>query len=486
VPQAKGILPRRDDKEVLYKNPQTCGYFASVKLDSAIDRPRAEAWLGEVGRLVDELVERLPAKRGQEKGDKVAAVAVGLAPSFFILNGQPRFDPPLEPPAAFAIEAAESMPNRSGVLASTALLDSDVFFYIASVFEARVNAFLSALAAMRPDVASLTFDRGYQRLDGTEPFGYADGLRNIRKQDRSDFVFVDRDERNLEEPAWAHDGSYMVFLKIQQHPDAFAGLPDDPARDAVIGRIKMGDRLDLVGQNIDPKDEPAEPPPNLPPSSHVAKVGPRGKHDDTQIFRRGLPFIESSPDGQPRIGLHFCSFQASLDQFDVVFNDWALNPHFPVQDGTADALLDPARQPAPTTFEKVGFFFVPPFREEGLSSTVFGKQPKPRKPKEGRLVVHKRVVDPTDSSRRFERGGFVFQILDGQGQVVGAQFTSDSAGRAVCPTKLQLGQTYSLQELVSPVPNVDLQTRQFQMEKSHQLLRVVNSVTQPNGPYGQR
>src|SRR6266550_3872431 len=98
--QAKGILPRRDDREVLYKNPQTCGYFVAVKLDPAIDRPRAEAWLGVVSGLVDELVERLPAERGEEKGRKVAAVAVGLAPSFFTTGGAPRFNPPVEPPTA--------------------------------------------------------------------------------------------------------------------------------------------------------------------------------------------------------------------------------------------------------------------------------------------------------------------------------------------------------------------------------------------------
>jgi Dyp-type peroxidase family len=485
VAQAKGVLPRGEDKDVLYKNPETCGYFVSVKLDPAIDRGRAQAWFAEVGKLVGELVERLPAKRGQTKGDKVAAVAVGLAPSFFIVNGQPRFDPPLEPPAAFAIEAADLMPSSGTALAGIAGVEGDILFYVASVFEARVNAFISALAAMKPNVASVTFDRGYQRIDDTEPFGYADGLRNIRREDRPEFVFVDHEERHLEEPAWAHGGTYMAFLKIQQHPDAFAALPDEQTRDAIIGRMKEGDRLDLAGQNIDPKKEPSEPPPNLPPASHVMKVGPRGKHDDTQIFRRGLPFIETSPDGQPHIGLNFCSFQASLDQFDVVFNDWAMNGRFPIDTAGPDALLDGGRQPQPlTTIEKVGFFFVPPYREESLAAAVFPAAAKPQKPKHGRLVVRKSVRSNADQTQRFERGGFVFQVLNAQNQPVGGQFTSDSTGRAICPEKLEIGQSYVLEEVSSPFGDrVQLQTVSFTMEKSRQPITLRNLVS-PTGPYG--
>src|SRR5687768_14754991 len=100
--QAKGVLPRRDDRDVLYANPRTCGYFIGVKLDPAIDRPRAEAWLSHVSGLVDDLVERLPARKGEAKGEKVASIAVGLAPRFFGSDEAPRFSPAVEPPAGFA------------------------------------------------------------------------------------------------------------------------------------------------------------------------------------------------------------------------------------------------------------------------------------------------------------------------------------------------------------------------------------------------
>jgi Dyp-type peroxidase family len=482
--QAKGILPRRDDREVLYKNPQTCGYFVAVKLDPTIDRGRTEAWLGAVSGLVNELVERLPPERGEQKGRKVAAVAVGLAPSFFTTGGAPRFNPPVEPPTGFA--PGVPFPNAAPPLANVPLVDADVLFYIASVFEARVNAFISKLAQMRPEVQAIWLERGYQRLDGTEPFGYKDGLRNIRSQERPRFVFVHRDGRELDEPAWADGGSYIAYLKILQRPEQFAALPDDAARDQVMGRTKDGSRLDLAGRGTDPKQEPAEPPPNLPATAHVGKAGPRGAHDDNQIFRRGLPFIETTADGQVRVGLQFCSFQASLEQFDVVFNDWLLNRQFPQQPGGAeagaDALLDPARQL--TVIEKVGFFFVPPYNEQGLAAAVFTAHEEHR-PVTGRLVVHKRVVDPNDATRRFERRGFTFQILDGQGQpVAGSQFTTDSTGRGICPMELLIGQPYTLQELSSPVANVQLADTPFTMDRSNQQLRVANEVTQPNTPYG--
>jgi Dyp-type peroxidase family len=482
--QAKGILPRGEDKTVLYKNPMMCGYFIAVRIDPSMNRAAAETWLARVGDEIDKLVARLPRKRGQEKGDKVAAVALGFAPTFFTLAGQPRFEPAVEPPAAFATDAPEPMPHAGEPLSSVAPVDGDVLFYVASVFEARVNEFISALAGM-PEVSSITFDRGYQRVDEREPFGYRDGLRNIRKEDRPDFVFVDRDTRNVEEPAWAEGGTYMAFLRIRQHPDAFGGVADDAARDNIIGRRKNGDRIDLEGQGIEPKDEPTTPAPSLPPSSHVLKVGPRGVHDDTQIFRRGLPFIETSSDGQPHIGLNFCSFQASLDQFDVFFNDWAMNTRFPVDGAGPDALLDQARQPRPlTTIEKVGFFFVPPYREEGLVAAVFPAPVKPRKPKQGRLIVRKRVRGQTEEAQRFERAGFVFQVLDAQSQPVGGQFISDRTGRAVCPERLQIGQNYLLQEVASPFGSqVQLQAIPFTMQKSREQLLVRNLVS-PTSPYG--
>lgn len=63
--QAKGVLPRGDDREVLYRNPRTCGYFVGVKLSGGLDRAMAEQWLARVDALVDDLVVREDPKAGQ-------------------------------------------------------------------------------------------------------------------------------------------------------------------------------------------------------------------------------------------------------------------------------------------------------------------------------------------------------------------------------------------------------------------------------------
>jgi deferrochelatase/peroxidase EfeB len=477
--QAKGILPRtREETRSLYGNPTLTGYFVAVSLRDDLDRDGLRAWLQRVSGYVDQLVEREAPEAGQAKGEKLAAVAVGLAPSFFVVGDQLRFG--IEPPAAFDLADAEPpnvLPWEAPVLAGVDRVKADILFYVASIFEARVTRFVEQIEATAPNVTAITIERGFQRLNEKEPFGYLDGVRNIPRGARSTHVYVHTD-REPDEPLWAQDGSYMVFMRIAQHRDAFLALPDDGARDAVIGRHPDGSRLDLEG--VEPRQEPAQPLPDLPPSAHVGKAAPRGKHDDTQIFRRGLPFLEA-PGGQVRVGLNFVSFQSSLDKFDTVFNDWMMSPNFPAERAGPDALLDPSR--GLTTIERVGLYFVPPHDDRHLGATLFDERRRPAR--EGRLVVRKRVVDPSDANRRFERQGFVFRVLDGNGHEVGEPFSTNSAGRAVFGGRLTIGESYTLEEVEIPVANVVAQPIPFRMERPNQQLRVVNTVTRPDTPYGQ-
>ncbi len=185
-------------------------------------------------------------------------------------------------------------------------------------------------------------------------------------------------------------------------------------------------------------------------------------------------------DGRVRVGLNFASFQPTLDQFDTVLNDWMLSPNFPSDGAGPDALFDPSL--GLTTIERIGLYFVPPYDARGLAATVFDTAR--RLAREGRLVVRKRVTDPSDPSRRFERGGFTFRVLDSAGQQVGEPFSSSSSGRAVFGGVLTVGATYVLEELSSPVANVALVTQEFQMTRPNEQVRVDNEVSQPNTPYG--
>jgi Dyp-type peroxidase family len=472
--QAKGVLPRRDDADVL-KDPRAGGYFIATLLADTLDRPGAEAWLRELTGLVDELVA--PPKGSNSRA---GAVAVGLSPTFFGRGGGSRFDPPLQIPAGFASDAGP-LPVPPG----SSAISADVMLYVVSTFEARVNAFLSKLAAS-PTVTSTQLYRGYQREDDTEPFGYRDGLRNVERTKRSGVVYVDP-RRHFEEPEGAADGSYMAYMRIAQHPAALGRLAPEQ-QDQVIGRQRDGTRLDLAGQGIDPRREPSEPTPQLPATSHVGKVGPRGGHDDTAIFRRGLPFVETTSDGKVQIGLNFCSFQASLSQFDVVFGDWAMNTQFPPQPGGGapgvDALLDPGR--GLTTILAHGYYFVPPAdpKRRFIGATLFDAPPTHRPAKTGHFAVIKRVSAQADPNARFERRGFTFQVLDAAGQPVGDPFTTDSTGRAISP-ELEVGQAYTVREVATPqIPNLQAAPDQaFTLERPNQVVQIQNTVTQPGG-YG--
>lgn len=478
--QAKGVLPKHDeDTRTLFGNPKTCGYFVGVTLRPDLERTAAQEWLRTATGLVDELVARLPTERGTAEGEKVAAVAVGLAPSFFLTNGAPRFVPPIPIPAGFERGSADD-PNPmvwdSATLAAVPRVPADVLFYVVSVFEARVARFVEGLHATTPDVVALTIDRGYQRLEGDEPFGYKDGVRNVLpRSERSTVAFVHAD-REVEEPPAADDGTYLAYLRIDQLRAAFVALADEATRDAVIGRHRDGTRLDLDG--VDPRHEPPGPPTGLPSNSHVRKAGPRGSHDDVEIFRRGLPFLETL-DGQVRVGLNFASFQASLDQLDTVLNDWIFAPNFPVDGAGPDRLLDPAG--GLTVMQKIGLYFVPPHDERHIGAAFF--DPVRRPPKTGRLVVRKRVIDPSDQRRRFERRGFVFRVTDAAGQQVGADFDSNSSGRAVLDGTLIIGQTYTVTEVGAPIPVVTSPPVTFQMTKPNQQVRMINTIAQPNTGY---
>jgi deferrochelatase/peroxidase EfeB len=464
--QAKGILPRADDHVI--RNPAAIGYIIGVTLRPDISRDDVQRWLGIAKALVDELV------KPTEEGEDLADVAAGLTPSFFGSSEAPRFVP-IQVPAGFS--ALPPVPGEP--------LKADLIFYVMSISEARVAAFLTALWATGPDVAAVGTERGYQRLDGTESFGYRDGLRNVRSDRRSVVAFVHRDELP-EEPDGAEGGSYLVYMKIAQHSDAFNALTQAD-QDALMGRRRDGTRTDAAG--VDPRaetDMPASEPPAV--VSHVRKVGPRGPRDDTQIFRRGLPFVECRADGQVAVGLQFVSFQGSLDQFDVIFNDWLMNPLFPqVGFGVArtgvDALLDPGA--GLTTIERSAIAFCPPDDERFIGATLFDDVPTHHKPKQGRVAVRKRVIDPSDPGRRFERGGFGFQLLDESGQPVGDTFVTDSMGHAQSDD-VPTGHIYTLHELptdragITPAPD-----QPVTLDHRRVVVKVMNEVNQAPG-YGTR
>ena len=449
--QARGVLPHRQDK--VMANPVATGVIATLTLRSDIDTTAVQAWLAQVEQFIDLL--RQPDK----EGDRVATVATGFSPSFFTVNGTQRF-PGLQPPVGFG-----RLPNvPSGVEIS-----ADVVFYVVSLSEAVTARFLHALA-QSPEVTGIQVERGYQRLDATEPFGYKDGLRNVvPKQNRSRTVFIDADQ-HANEPAYAIDGTYLTYMRINQNLEAFAAI-DAAVQDKIMGRTRNGDRLDLP-TGTDPQTEPEFTSDACPVASHVRKSGPRGSGNDTNdIFRRGLPYQEFTPEGTLRAGLQFVSFQASLDQFDVIFNRWMLNPDFPTPGAGQDALVANNL----ITIEKHGFYFVPGETDGSIATTLFKERGKPSKTKTGRIAVRKRLTDAgTGQPSLLDLHDFMFQITTLDGTPVGGVFTTNAAGHALSD-EIPTGD-YLVTELPPRAPLTPVAPISVTLKSAQEPIEVVNTV----------
>lgn len=184
--------------------------------------------------------------------------------------------------------------------------------------------------------------------------------------------------------------------------------------------------------------------------------------------------------GRPNAGLHFVSFQASANQFEVVLQRWMLNPRFPA-DGTGPDLLFGSGL---ISLERGGLFFVPPYDGHFLGAPLFDpprREPRPRR--SGRLVVRKRAVDANGQPALVELGGFRFQVLRAVDRSpVGEPFETNVAGRAISPD-LPARTPLLLTETFTSVPVEPLAEIAFVIERRRQPLEVVNRLRQP-GPYG--
>ena len=459
--QARGVLPRK--KDWVIADPRAEGLFVFVTLRPDLDRTAALAWL----ERVDDLIAELRAAADVD-GRRLATVATGFGAGFFQVNGHPRFA---------GVEMPSGLRGAPPMMPSGESVAADLVFYVMTLTEAVAARFLTGLWATRPDLLSLRVERGHQRTDGTDVFGFKDGVRNVARADRPRVVLVDRD-RLPEEPWWAEKGTYLAYLRIAQNLDSFAAL-DAATQERMVGRARDGRRLDLPA-GTDPKTEPEFTTSEPPTSSHVRKAGPRGAdRDGTVIFRRGLPFVEAGVDGVLRAGLHFVSFQASLDQFQVVFNRWMMSPNFPQPaPGRADDLFSQGH----VTIERWGFFFVPPDTDEAVGSIIFKRAPSPRKPKLGRVAVRKRVVEQSGAESMVDLANFRFRVLDTAGGQLGGEFVTDSAGHALSD-ELPVEADYTLEEIAPPAGLQPPSPIGFRLKAAREVIRVDNIIVPGGGGY---
>ena len=158
-------------------------------------------------------------------------------------------------------------------------------------------------------------------------------------------------------------GSYMAYLKIEQHVDVFeqqvaafaqtvsppptSGLTAEAyAASLLIGRCRDGSPLIGGVGNVNDFDR------GLDPNgaewlfrSHICKMNPRDGTAKTFIVRRGVTY----DDGKTK-GLLFQSFQADLQfQFEQLLSAWAGDPNHPVNNAGLDPLLARTAPSAPSS-----------------------------------------------------------------------------------------------------------------------------------------
>lgn len=195
-------------------------------------------------------------------------------------------------------------------------------------------------------------------------------------------------------PAWATDGSYLVFRRLRQNYEGFwnflaaeagqIGMAAEALGALVVGRWKSGapvvrtahggpagpgrddpelgrDRFRSNDFEFGDADGADNDPLGLacPASAHIRKVNPRagytdqGGQEDTltrRILRRGIPFGPLYPDApDEERGLHFLCYQTSIThQFEFLSRTWSNSPAAP-RDGGTDLLVGQVPQPRPRT-----------------------------------------------------------------------------------------------------------------------------------------
>jgi Dyp-type peroxidase family len=454
---ATGVLP-----DAVIRDPNTNAYLIAVTLSPELSAAGVQTWLTDVTALIEQLEEPDP------DGVEVATVCTAFSPTFFLTDGQPRFGL-----AATQISAGLASPPEIPALTAAASEVGDVLFYVMSLSEARVAVFEQGLSGTRSaGLTAVTVELGFQRASGREAFGFLDGLRNAQGQ-RREIAFVDPDI-SPEEPAWATGGSYLTYIKIRQNLEAMA-QKSEAEQDALIGRRRTdGSRLDLPEDTPVDQEGPFEGT-GCPVGAHIRKAGPRGAlHDETKIFRRGVPYLTLNPDGTLDTGLQFVSFQRSLAEFAVIFGRWMTNPNFPTEGAGEDSLIAQGL----ITIEKSGFFFAPPSDPRYIGAGIFDP-PAVDPCTVGEIVVQKQLLDRNGHPILSELGGISFEVRK-EGAAVGGQFTTDPTGRAISPP-VPRGVALVVHEVSPPTGFQQAEDASITLTSARELVTIVNHQT-PEGP----
>jgi deferrochelatase/peroxidase EfeB len=230
---------------------------------------------------------------------------------------------------------------------------------------------------------------GFGRDDHRSWIDFHDGISNIKSEDRIQAIEIK--DRGLDHrDAWTQKGTYMVFLRIPINLALWRSV-SRAMQEVLVGRDKL---TGCSITDIDPSGEPIShsgcpvtgamtvveegnesfreasrskirKPKLLASHIHRANHGDGniGSPNSRRIFRQGYEFFEGvDPEGKPRLGLNFVSFQDHPERVTFMLKQpgWLGDTNF---GGDPNSL--------PPNFEKLleveaaGTFLVPP-RDDAL------------------------------------------------------------------------------------------------------------------------
>jgi len=350
--------------------PHTAAY-----LFLAIDDP--QAFVADLGAsVIGRLTSEAQVRAGRDGGSPLTQARILGLTEHGLARLALRPDLRARLPEAFV----EGMARRAGVLGDGGASDplhwergfgTGEIDLVLCVLDRDGAQDAAALAAAEPlpagtSLVTTSIGRALVMRDGgrAEPFGFRDGIsqpevdlapqpgRRSGPIALGEFVLGHPDEsdleRNSEVPAGdlldglLHNGSYMVFRKIEQHPDrldAFvAGLPAGERERVgaeLVGRWKSGAVLDAAPPPANPtrdeigRDFTFAGNAGHPLGSHIRRANPRDDQPARRVrhhrlLRRGLPYQEGASKG-----VLFVCFNARLDdQFELVQSQWLNNGNF--------------------------------------------------------------------------------------------------------------------------------------------------------------
>jgi len=206
-----------------------------------------------------------------------------------------------------------------------------------------------------------------------EHFGYADGISQPPLVQKTDDGLVAVQKEVFQHALDEHQGSYLVFRKLEQDVEEFyrkleqmenhRDIPQELAGAQVIGRFRDGTPLvkssKPLGGHPDVQIDFAKDPlgNRCPFHAHVRKVAPP-KQDGPRIVRRGVPYGKRNRDLSDRpasgVGLLFMCYQRSIqEQFEVLQADWCNAHNFPEKDAGSDPLVGRPRGRSLQKWKKV-------------------------------------------------------------------------------------------------------------------------------------